>query len=124
MKTISTILALLYSFSFLPDAIGSGIEISSEDLVGAYLENEISADQLYKDKYVKVSGIIEAIAKDILGHPYILFKSNKFVKVQCTFYDSKAIPVLAKLKPGQHIWIEGLCTGKFLNVQLKCGGSK
>lgn len=124
MKAISMILMIFYVLFPLPDAKGSGIEISAEDLVGAYLENEIAADQLYKDKYVNVSGIVESIAKDILGHPFILLKSKHFIKVQCTFYDPKAIPVLARLKPGQKISVEGICLGKFLNVQIKCGGNK
>lgn len=97
------------------------IEISAADLYSAYEANQVAADQQYKGRLLKVTGVVSSIGKDILGSPYIVLGSGdewEVWGVQCTFpsrYESR----IAKLEKGQQVTVTGKCTGYFLNVLLE-----
>lgn len=100
------------------------IKITSTKLVQAYIDNEVNGDNLYKGKDLEVSGTIKDIGKDILDTPYVIIESNPsdyFTQIQCMFKKDDA-GLLASLKKGSSITIQGEGSGKLGNVLLRgCG---
>lgn len=52
------------------NAVGT-IEVTAAKLYSEYSSNELSADQKYKGKLLKVSGFIDRIGRDINGDPFM-----------------------------------------------------
>lgn len=97
------------------------IEISAQDLANAYESNEVKADQDYKNKQLKITGIVKDIGKDILNDMYVSLEDGKeysILSVQC-FFEKSSSDKLASLKKGDSITIVGKCTGKLMNVLVK-----
>jgi hypothetical protein len=101
-------------------ALTPAIVVKAVDLRQAYEDNEIAADDKYKNKVLIVQGIVENIGKDILDTPYVtLATDNALGSVQCMFADDHK-GELAELQKGQAISIKGRCGGKaLLNVLLR-----
>lgn len=103
-----------------PAAEVPAIEVTANDLIGAYGTNEVSADGQYKDKAVLVTGIVDKIGKDMLDAAYVTVGTGKHFEipiVQCTFARSNTAAA-AQLQPGQSIRVLGVVKGKMMNVQL------
>ncbi len=101
-----------------PQAI---IEITASQLYSEYKANEIAADQKYKGKMLKVTGVVSSIGKDIFGSPYVVLTGGGEYEVwgvQCTF-SSTYEPQLAKLTKGQQVTVTGKCKGYLINVSLE-----
>lgn len=83
---------------------------TSFDLAKAYDENTVAADQAYKGKLIKITGIVADINTDFSGDPYITMKGgiNQFMEPQFKF-DKSSINELAGLKKGSKLTI--VCTG-------------
>ena len=97
------------------------IEVRAAQLYAEYKANEIAADQKYKDKMLKVTGVVSTIGKDILGSPYVVLTGGGEYEVwgvQCTF-SSAYEPQLAKLTKGQQVSVTGKCKGYLINVLLE-----
>jgi hypothetical protein len=94
------------------------IEVSAKQLYADYDANEVSADDKYKGKTLRVSGMIETIGKDILGAPFVEFTTRYGLGVQCMFDDSDK-PALAAPKKGQKLVALGTGDGKLGNVILR-----
>jgi tRNA(Ile2) C34 agmatinyltransferase TiaS len=95
------------------------IVISAPVLAKAYDDNEVSADNTYKGKKVKISGTIEDIGKDIVDAPYITLSSGEefsAVTVQCMIDDHASV---AALKKGQRVTVIGKVSGKMMNVLVE-----
>lgn len=85
----------------------AAIDVSSDQLHQDYVANEIRADALYRGKLLRVTGAVQAIRKDFLGHPYVvLWTTNEFEGVHARFDDDGG---LASLTPGAHVTIR--CIG-------------
>ena len=97
------------------------IEITARELYEAYKNNEIAADQKYKGNFLKVTGVVDSIGRDILGDPYVVLTGGGEYEVwgvQCIFsnaYESW----LATLSVGQSIRVTGKCKGYLINVLLE-----
>ena len=94
------------------------IDVSATDLVQAYQDNEVAADQRFKGRTLLVSGTIDSIGRDVLNTPFITFRSSGFRRVQAMF----ARPDegrLAALSKGSHVSIQGRCGGMFGNILIK-----
>jgi TM2 domain-containing membrane protein YozV len=78
-------------------------ELSATQLFNEYANNELAADEAYKKKWIKVSGIVESIGKDIDGNPNVILD---FVRIH--FKDKKE---LVNLRSGQEITVIGRCEG-------------
>jgi hypothetical protein len=99
----------------------AAIEITAGELYAAYEANQVAADAQYKDKILKVTGVVDSIGKDILDTPYITLTSGgkyEMWGVQCMF-DEKYEPELAKLTKGQTVTVQGKCDGYLVNVLLR-----
>ena len=90
------------------------IEISANDIYAAFQENEIAANEKYKGKAVKITGVVSDInAKDVLTSANILLDVDDtfFVgSVQCNF-NSDYSKALANVQKGQSVTIIGTCNG-------------
>jgi len=101
----------------------SVINISAEKLMKEYEENEVAADQKYKNKLIEVSGTIENIGKDLFENPYIALETDpedefSLTLIQCGFKKSDEAQ-LASLIKGKKITLQGTGDGILLNIQLK-----
>ena len=85
------------------------IAVTANELFAAYQANEVSADQLYKDKKLAVSGTVQEIKKDFTDSIYVVLKTpNPFMGVHASL-DDKHQGVAASLQKGQKVaWT---CTG-------------
>lgn len=97
--------------------------VRAPDLWQAYQENEVAADQRFKDKVVIVTGVVENIGKDIMDTPYVTLRTQDFgsagywAQVQCMFADTN-IDTLGRLQSGQRVKIKGSVDGYLVNVIL------
>ncbi len=81
------------------------IKISSTELYNIYTENEINADNLYKNKILEISWITDSIWKDILDNPYIALKTWDYIfTVQCMLRDWNQASQLKKWENIVVIW--------------------
>ncbi len=91
--------------------------IKAVELSKLYADNEISADEKFKDKQFQISGKVSNIA-EVLGTIQVDFESHKqFFTVKCTFDESEKANV-AKLKKGQAAVFTGTVTGQTLNLYV------
>lgn len=98
------------------------LEVTATKLIADYKANEISADGMYKDKQVKVTGVVGSIAKDVLDNPYVTLTNEtqySLESVQCYF--SKADEAnLSSVAKDTRITLQGRVSGKSLtNVLVK-----
>ncbi len=97
----------------------TNIPVSSATAVySEYEANEVKADEEMKDRLMAVSGVVERIAKDFSGKPYVILKGSDLFGVQCFFDDPDQTRTLSSLTVGQIVTIAGECKGKMGNVVI------
>lgn len=97
------------------------VEITAKDLLTAYEENTVAADNQYKNQLLKVTGTVGSIGKDIMDSAYVTLTNDdpySFISVQC-FFEKDNLDDIATLKEGDTVTITGVCDGNTLNVLLK-----
>ncbi len=95
------------------------VVFTASQVYAYYDQNEVRGDRELKDKTFAVRGTVDEINKEILGRPYVSFRSNNWIfGVQCLFPHT-AEHKLAKLLPGDTVTIVGKCSGKFGNVLME-----
>ncbi len=91
------------------------IEISANELYREFEANEVAADEKYKGKYVKVTGVVTDISSGgTFTQACILLNVDDsiiFGDVQCNFSDDEAAKKIAQLTKGKTVTITGLCSG-------------
>ena len=78
-----------------------------------YRENEVSADNIYKGKLLRVSGVVKRVSKDAIGSGMIVYlKTGEYgsANVACRF-SKEYKEELARLSVGQEVSIDGTCSG-------------
>jgi hypothetical protein len=90
------------------------IEVTAHDLEAAYHANEVAADDRFKGKLVRVTGVIKRISKDILDDPHIFLASDDaFGGVMCSFRGGVADGI-ESLVAGQRAALRGVGDGYFM----------
>lgn len=87
------------------------VEVSANDLLKAYKDNEIAANNKFKDKSVLVSGTLKSIGAGITDKPLLTLKAGgefEFNEPQATLAESDEAKA-ASLSKGQKIKL--LCIG-------------
>ncbi|MGA2367819.1 MAG: hypothetical protein ABSF74_04530 [Dehalococcoidia bacterium] len=109
------------SQSFLNRTTSSQITIDAGSLCGEYKANQVAADLKYKGKIITVTGTIDSIGTEIMGHPYIVVSGGSIYGVQCVYPATQQYKeFLAQLYKGQSIEVTGECRGLILlNVLLE-----
>lgn len=90
----------------LADA-SDAIAVSAEELFAAYKANEIAADQRYKGKPIKVSGVVEDITSDAFDNAVVQFQAGGFM--QQVHASGLPKPAAAQLSKGERVSL--LCKG-------------
>ncbi len=94
------------------DAAGV-VEVTAQKLFADYDANEVSADDKYRDKPLRVTGIIRRIAKSITDDAYLeLATASEWHAVYATLADAREA---AKLKRGEKVVV--LCRGTGKTVE-------
>ncbi|MNG01417.1 TRNA-anti-like protein [compost metagenome] len=85
--------------------------IDAGQLAIAYKENTVAADQTFKGKQFKISGIVESINTDVFGDPYLTLRGgvNPFMEPQFGFGQEHSNRI-AGLRKGMKATL--LCTGR------------
>ena len=94
------------------------IEVSATQLLEDYDANEVRANEQYKGKRAKISGIVDSIG-ETFGQTYVTINGGdefELLSVQCFFKDSSA---LSSLNKGDQITVEGNIDGKSMNIGVK-----
>lgn len=86
-------------------------EVSAQQLAQAYDRNTVAADQQFKGKRFKVTGVVESINTDLFGNPYVTLRGgvNQFMEPQFELDDAHA-NYAAGLQSGMRISL--ICTGR------------
>lgn len=102
-------------------SVSDPMKISPTDLIEAYQQNEVAADEKYKDKTVEISGSIKSIGTDVLGDVYITLDCGElFQSIQCYFKSGAETDKVNFLVKGQNITIVGKCKGlSITNILIK-----
>ena len=90
------------------------IYVTAEDLEEAYLFNYVAADEKYKQKNVRVKGVLRIILRDVEGGGVLALGSVKNpLSVRCNFDPKKKATAsrVSKLNPGDNIWVQGTVMG-------------
>ena len=104
------------------------ISISAEKLNNQYQENEVAADEKYRDQIVQVTGKVHSVDKmeHIFSGPTytVNLDADEFgiYQVQCEFSEEHQGDV-AKLKKGKKVTIQGTCEGLMI-VYAQLGDCK
>lgn len=87
------------------------LEVSAAQLASAYDRNTVAADQKYKGKRLKVTGVVDSINTDLFGNPYITMRGgvNQFMEPQFKL-SRQYSDYAARLAPGMRVTL--ICTGR------------
>ncbi len=98
------------------------LEVAATKMIADYKANEISADSTYKDKLVKVTGVVGTIGKDVLNNPYVTLTNESpygLESVQC-FFSKADESNLINISKDTRITMQGKVSGMSLtNVLIK-----
>jgi hypothetical protein len=99
---------------YMPD-----ITVNSQRLISDYKANEVAADNVYKGKTLKITGIVKSITKDYSDMPHVQISGDfqSYSDIDCSFRKNVEAS-LSSLRIGQSITILGRCTGMFLGVVI------
>jgi hypothetical protein len=97
----------------------AAIKVSAADLMQAYVDNKVKADDTYKDKAVEVTGVVSEVGKDFMNSPYVALKTKEMIYTVQVYFTDEDNKKLGDLKKGQSIKVTGNCTGAMGNVMVK-----
>lgn len=86
------------------------LEVSAQQLAQAYDRNTVAADQQFKGKTFKVTGVVDSINTDLFGNPYVTLRGgvNQFMEPQFKLDDAYA-NYAAGLQSGMRVSL--ICIG-------------
>ncbi len=125
-KTVLIVAGILFVMGLIGNLTDSGsgsadqkpdAEVFSEELLYAYTLNEVSADNKYKGKILRVTGYVSEISKDITDEAYLTLTTGDDIReIQCFFGGNE--DQLAEIRPGQLVTVQGECDGLMMNILL------
>ena len=93
---------------------------TADELMNEFSSDENTANSLYNDKVIKVSGIIKSIQQNNDIQTLFISTSSALCSIICHF-DEKQKEQLNQLKPWQFVAVKGVCAGILRHVVLeKC----
>ncbi len=100
------------------DEVPATADLQADALARAYEADEATANKLYLDKVVQVSGPVAEVInqKDTLIN-VLIGDAASMHKVSCLL-DTRHFDGVKKYRPMQHITIKGICTGFLMDVEL------
>jgi tRNA(Ile2) C34 agmatinyltransferase TiaS len=95
-------------------------EVNIKTLLTEYKDNEVRADAAFKGHFVRVSGVVDNIKKDIMGSMYVTVGTGRqfeIPQVQCTLKEDQQ-STAASLSKGNKVTVRGDVRGLMMNVQI------
>jgi len=94
------------------------IQVNINEILSAYKNNEIGADNKYKGKLIQVTGKISSIKKDILDNLYVTLGTGAVLEIPQiqAFFDDSMNNQLGQLCKGHRLTIVGRVDGLMFNV--------
>ena len=97
------------------------MELSIGELLAAYDEDDIAADEKFVNKVLRVTGVVSMIdIKDMLDRHYIRLTTGKegfMQSLQCMF-EKKHAPALRELEKGQTVTVQGRYNGSVIAMRI------
>lgn len=94
-------------------------QVTILELNRAYIGNELAADAKYKDKILRITGIVAVIERNNDGTLSMALTSTQFSSDAVWFsFDKKYESGLAQLTIGQSVTVQGRCVGDFFGVHV------
>lgn len=94
--------------------------VLAQDIIKAYEDNEIAADQIYKNKTYKIKGIVDNISEMFSVLTVTMLGDNEFSITAITLYlEDSDKSIVAKLHKGDEIIVQGVIKGMGLNIDVK-----
>jgi hypothetical protein len=87
--------------------------VTPKEVLELYKENEVAADNKFKDKVCSVTGSINEIRKDYAGDVVIELKAKEYYTVNFSMKNDNGV---SELHPNNEITIVGTCSGMVLGV--------
>lgn len=107
---ITTIAAWWNNYSYTRDTSTNQapvMSVSSSQIIYDYQENEVAADDKYKDKIVQINGYVIDVSKDMLGmYVHIGTKNENSAHYFIASFSKNAKSLLIKLRMGQPITVK------------------
>lgn len=94
------------------------MQVDIRQLLSDYKNNEVGADNKYKDNHVQVTGIVGDIKKDILGDLYVTLGTGAQYEIPTVqaFFDDSMNSQLGNLSKGQKLTVVCRIGGLMMNV--------
>lgn len=90
------------------------INVTAVKIVGDFLANEDSANKVYLNKAIAITGEVIEAKKNLDGKPTVTLKSNdSFSNIYCTLKDDAG-----QFQGGTTITVKGICTGFLSDVVI------
>jgi len=104
-----------------PEPAEQARAIPLKTLLSEYKDNEVRADQQFKDQLISTTGKVGDIKKDIMNHIYVIVGTGAMFEiptVQCFPSDGQEGKAAA-LSKGDTVTVEGRVSGLMMNVLVK-----
>jgi hypothetical protein len=89
------------------------LTVSALRLFDDYQANEVAADQVYRGRWLRITGVVDAINKDFLDKTYLTLQtSNMFMSVHATLMGTEG--GAASLRRGQQVAL--ICKGQGMTM--------
>jgi hypothetical protein len=122
LASVAAFFAWRYTFKKSEISVAShksDMTIEASMLLKAFEMNEDSANTLYLDKIILVTGLVGSVTQDSIGYSVYLKDNDAMSGIMCSFDETAFDPDLTKV--GSQVSIKGLCTGYLMDVALiKC----
>ena len=96
------------------------IEVTADELLKAYKENELAGDKAYKGKNLIVTGILDSIESGMGDSPYLTLKAGdeyEFNTPQAHFQKSET-DSLIELKKGESVTLHCIGNGEIIGSPM------
>ncbi len=103
-----------------PEIVVETVEVTADELLAAYKENELAGDQKYKGKTLVVTGVLDSIQSGIGDAPFLLLKAGdeyEFNMPQAHF-DKSETDSLVALKKGESITVQCVSGGEVMGSPM------
>jgi hypothetical protein len=95
------------------------VQVSAAELAHDYDGNEVAADQRWRGRPVRLTGVIQDIGRDVNEAPYVTLDTGDLVRTVACFFDSRRAGAVAGLVKGHPVVLRGVVTGRELMVSVK-----
>ena len=97
------------------------MQVNIRNILSAYKDNEVGADNMYKGNYVQVTGVVSSVKKDIMNDLYVTLGTGaqfEIPKIQA-FFDDSMNSQLGQLRKGSNLTVVCRVEGLMMNVLAK-----